>query len=88
MSNLLSDIFQQNKIEDNEAWRKEWEGMPEFEQKDLGAEYSVIVSFKTFEDLVAFSKLVDQKITIRTQSIWYPKQELDIVKDIRYSDSI
>lgn len=54
---------------------EEWQGMPEFEQDDLTAEYSVRVNFKTLSDLRAFGAVVNQTITENTKSIWYPVRE-------------
>ena len=75
---LLPNLAEENKGE--LAWQKEWKGMPEFIQNDQEPKFSVRVNFETEDDLYAFAKLVDQKITFRTQSIWYPK--VDAVKVI------
>jgi hypothetical protein len=69
---------------DQEAWREEWQGMPEFEQKNLLPEYSVRVNFASFEDLQKFASMVEQTITVKTQSIWYPKQEREDLAGKRY----
>ena len=50
-----------------------WQGMPEFEQDDVSAPYSVKVNFNTLEDLQAFASLVGQNLTERTKFIYYPK---------------
>lgn len=50
-----------------------WQGMPEFEQDDVTAPYSVKVNFNTLEDLQAFASLVGQNLTERTKFIYYPK---------------
>ena len=52
-----------------------WNGMPEFVQDNTGACRKIIVSFKTEDDVKKFSKLLDQRITEKTKSIWYPAQE-------------
>lgn len=62
----------------------EWEGMPEFEAADLTPDRQLIVSFKSPKDVEAFSKLISQTITDKTKSLWFPKQEIDEVKDLRY----
>jgi len=69
---------------DQEAWREEWQGMPEFEQKNLLPEYSVRVNFASFEDLQKFASMVEQTITVKTQSIWYPKQEREDLAGKQY----
>lgn len=69
------------------TWQEdEWQDMPEFTQEDLTPGKSIIVHFETKEDMDAFAELTDQKITMKTLSIWYPKAEIQrwdkIYKDI------
>jgi hypothetical protein len=50
-----------------------WVGMPMFEQDDLMPIKQVVVSFLHDEDIVEFSKLVGQVLTMRGKSsIWFP----------------
>ncbi len=63
---------------------EEWIGMPEFEQDNLNPKKQIIVSFATEADRESFSKLIGQKLTEKTKSIWYPEQEKDMVKDLQY----
>jgi len=67
-------------------WRKEWQGMPEFIQEDLRPIQRIIVNFESHEDVQAFSALVNQKLTNKTDSIWFPKKELEQPKNFRYFD--
>lgn len=60
-----------------------WKGMPEFVQKDLTPLKSIYVHFETIEDMEAFAKLVGQKLTLNTRSIWYPEAEIG-----RYADKL
>lgn len=53
----------------------EWAGMPEFEQEDKGAWKSITVHFDSPDNLQNFAELVEQTITDKTRSIWYPKKE-------------
>lgn len=69
---------------EQESWREEWQGMPEFEQKNLLPEYSVRVNFASYEDLQKFAFMVGQTISIKTQSVWYPKQERENLADKKY----
>jgi hypothetical protein len=55
----------------------EWGGMPEFDQPDATAWKSVIVHFRNKEDYEDFSKLVNQTLTDKTRSIWYPFKAAD-----------
>ena len=57
------------------SWKKEWVGMPEFIQEELAPFKSIIVKFQTKEARDDFAKLIGQKLTDKTISIWYPKVE-------------
>jgi len=71
--NTLQSFFN---LDDFSKWKKEWVGMPEFVHEDLTPIKQLIVSFATKEDFEEFSKLIGQKLTSRTQSIWYPEAEI------------
>ena len=60
-----------DKIDANE----EWEGMPEFDNEDLTPHKQLIISFNNDDDIQEFAKLIDQKITEKTKSLWFPKVE-------------
>ena len=79
----LKGFFKEEKIE---SWRKEWQGMPEFVQEDQSPFKSILIHFETREDMDVFSKLVDQKLTLKTKSIWYPKMEYEKILNKRYVD--
>ena len=70
-----------------EAWQKEWQDMPEFVQEDLQSYKALIVHFETKEDMNAFAKLLDQKITFKTPSIWYPKLKINHIMNKQYIDT-
>jgi len=59
-------------FEMKEWWEDEWEGMPEFVQDDEMPYRSITVHFRNRDDVNRFSKLVQQKITKLTPSIWFP----------------
>lgn len=63
---------------------KEWEGMPEFDQKDKTAYKQITVSFASEEDMRNFAALVGQTITEKTRSIWYPEAEIETYADKSY----
>ena len=68
-------------------WQKEWKDMPEFIMKNTEPEQKITISFKTREDVKAFSKLINQRITPKTDSLWFPKQANYIApKNFRYDD--
>ncbi len=55
-----------------EEWEKEWQNMPEFVQDDKTPYKSVKVNFRNKEDMDEFMKLINQKFTMKTLSIWHP----------------
>jgi len=64
---------------------EEWQGMPEFEQEDLLAVKSVKVNFLLLEDVKSFAELINQNITEKTRSIWYPKQ-VPVSEEVVFTD--
>ena len=61
-----------------------WQGMPEFEHDDKTSEYSVKVHFACKEDLEAFAELVEQPVSEKAKSIWYPAATIEPEFDRRY----
>lgn len=59
----------------DESWRKHWVAMPEFSQEDMQPAQQIIVSFESRADVEAFQKLIGQKLTENTKSIWFPEQD-------------
>lgn len=51
---------------------KEWDGMPEFVQEEKEPFSKIIVRFETEKDLEDFAKVIGQKLTSKTKSIWHP----------------
>jgi len=64
---LFGDTTGREELED------EWGGMPEFVQNKIEPYAKIIVRINSEEDLSNFSKLVGQRLTRKTKSIWYPK---------------
>jgi hypothetical protein len=54
-------------------WQKHWGGMPAFVQHPNEPHKKIYVSFRNEEDYQAFAKLIEQGLTEKTKSIWYPK---------------
>jgi len=82
---LEGQIFLFDKDE-GRPWKDEWKEMPEFVQDDLTPHQSVIVHFSSKEDAKRFADLVEQKITPKTQSLWYPAAEIGRYSNKRFSD--
>jgi hypothetical protein len=53
-------------------WKNEWKEMPEFIQNKKDSYAKIIVRFDNEDDLQEFGKLIGQKLTNKTKSIWYP----------------
>jgi len=75
------DLFD-NEIK--EDWEKEWQDMPEFVQEDKGPFRQIIISFENQEDVNDFATLIDQNISNKTRSLWYPKAEIETLMDKRW----
>lgn len=65
---------------------KEWEGMPEFHQEDLTSKRKIIVHFRCQEDVDKFEQLMDQKITPKQKSLWFPHMPHRKAAHLRYVD--
>lgn len=59
-------------------WRKDWVGMPEFDQKNLKPWQTIKVHFQTLSDRYSFANVIDQKITDETKYIWHPKKTFKV----------
>lgn len=59
----VSDLFDKH---------PEWVGMPEFVQEKKEPFKELIVRFDTEADYRDFEKVIKQKLTIKTKSIWHP----------------
>ena len=77
---------QENIFKQKELWEEEWEGMPEFIQKDLQPVQKIVVNFLTREDVEAFAKLTGHKLTNKTKSVWFPYKKKDNMKKYIYTD--
>jgi hypothetical protein len=53
-------------------WQYHWKDMPEFVQNKKEPFAKIIVRFDSEEDLQDFAKLIGQKLTPKTKSIWFP----------------
>ena len=71
-----------------EWWHEHWKGMPEYISEDLTPLRTIYVHFEKLEDVDAFSKLINQRIGPKVQSIWYPEAEIGRFADKRYIDAL
>lgn len=66
----LFDITKDQEI--LEPWRKEWQGMPEFENEDNRPFQKIILNFKTKADVDAFFQLIGKKPSYECDNLWFP----------------
>ncbi len=64
----------------------EWDGMPEFVQEKKEPYSKINVRFNNEEDLQEFAKLIGQKLTNKTKSIWHPQLVRGLNSNKRFVD--
>jgi hypothetical protein len=68
----ISDFFDLSNNNQNE-YENHWKDMPEYIQKSKKDSYcKIIFRFRNEKDLQEFSKLIGQKLNVKTKSAWYP----------------
>lgn len=67
-------------------WVTEWKNMPEFVQPKIEPYAKILIRFDSKEDLEEFAKLIGQKLTNKTKSIWHPALERGIHAHKRWRD--
>ena len=50
----------------------EWHGMPEFVQEKKEPFKTLVIRFENEADYKEFQKIINQKLTYKTKSIWHP----------------
>lgn len=68
------------------AWcLAEWQGMPEFVQRDLLPKKTLVINFANLRDMEQFAAMIGQTVNETTRSVWYPEQpELKLRGRARY----
>ena len=61
---------------------REYGGMPDFLNDNL-SERVIILHFKNDVDVQEFAQLIDQKITLQTKYIWFPRLDYDRTANLR-----
>lgn len=79
IANLFKDVG--DTVDDH---TKEWSDMPEYSQDDKMAFRTLKVHFRDDESINEFSRLLFQKISDKTKSLWFPANEVEKVENIRY----
>lgn len=67
----------EDNITEEKDWHKHWVGMPEFKQEDNPPYMKIYMSFRNKEDFDNFAELINQNLSEKTKSIWYPKLDRD-----------
>ena len=82
------DQLQLGFVEDNEIWKEEWIGMPEYEQEKLDPQRTIFIHFRSEEDARDFEKVIGQKIYPKEKSYWHPVRVPQKPNDYRYMEEI
>lgn len=59
-------------FDDQPDWKSEWQDMPEFVQEQKQPFAQITIRFENEKDLEDFSRIIGQKLTKKTKSIWHP----------------
>jgi hypothetical protein len=70
MNKKTDDIFEECAEIDVFA---EWKDMPEFVQEKQQPYAQMIIRFRNQQDLDDFAEIIDQKLTVKTKSLWHPQ---------------
>lgn len=80
LQQLLANMSSQYSLYEPDDPYAEWKEMPEFISEDKSGFKDLIVHFETVEDLNAFANLLNQPVTIKTKSIWFPFRPREDIK--------
>ena len=65
-------------------WRDHWRDMPEFISNDLTSARAIKIHFRNAEDVERFAELIEQKITPKQKSLWFPEMPKRRKAHLRY----
>ena len=80
------DSVEDGVLGNDEAWQDEWVGMPEFNQEQNDCYQKINIRFDNQADVDEFAKLIGQKITPKTKSIWHPSLDRGINSCLLFID--
>lgn len=84
IQSILDSIQPSATVPDSSDPSDTWGDMPEFNQEDKSAYKQLLVNFENEDDFKNFAELIQQNITTKTKSIWYPAHEEEKV-NVEYS---
>ena len=67
-------------------WESEWQDMPEFKQEDLRPWHQVNVRFRNQKDFDEFKKRMEQEVTPKQKTLWFPFAPYRRASHLRYVD--
>ncbi len=73
-------------VDPDKWWKEHWVGMPEFIQEDALPWKSMYIHFRSWDDLKEFSRIIEQRMTADTPSIWYPEMPKEKRMHMGYVD--
>ena len=87
-SNENNNVIQENLFgeQNQHSLEEEWQDMPEFIQKDKQPVQKIVINFESFKDVDLFAELIDQNLTKKTNSIWFPYKKKQNMKKWMYED--
>ncbi len=73
----VNSLFDDDDVEEAPFFdiEKHWQGMPACENRQIKPYKQILVNLMTEDDLIAFAKCINQKLTPKTKSIWFPIQD-------------
>lgn len=82
MQNRNMNLENENKT----IQEQEWLDMPEFIQEDMTSKRKIIIHFRNDEDVANFARIINQTITPKQKSTWFPFMENRKCAHLRYDD--
>ena len=71
----------------SQNWKQHWKGMPSYSSKNFEPVKQLMINFRTMEDYEAFGKFINQSLTPKTKSVYWPFIEKDNNSLKRWIDS-
>lgn len=71
---------------DDFDWQEEYREMPEYNNDILNPYMTIKIHFSCEKDYKDFAKLINQNLTSKTKSIWFPKLIKGLFASMRYDD--
>ena len=85
-SGTLSSFLGEEEVKeiDEKLWKKHWVDMPSFVQENNPPFKKIIISFRNEDDYKEFAQLIDQNLSDKTKSIWFPKLDREANSLLRW----